>query len=162
MSLSRFIFPRLTPGFFIRIAVLAVATWLVGMFWLRPMVVDGESMEPTYAAHGFNVCVLTAYRSRPPARGDVVVLKYGGTRYMLLKRVLAFEGETVAFSNGVCVVDGRSLDEPYLVKNSGWNVPPRTVKPGNVYVMGDNRSVPFEVHVGGEISLARVAGRPLW
>jgi signal peptidase I len=162
MSLSRFIFPRLTRGFFIRIAVLAVSTWLVGMFWLRPMVVDGESMEPTYAAHGFNVCVLTAYRSRPPARGDVVVLKYGGTRYMLLKRVLAFEGETVAFSNGVCVVDGRALDEPYLVKNSGWNVPPRTVKPGNVYVMGDNRSVPFEVHVGGEIALARVAGRPLW
>ena len=162
MSLSRFIFPRLTRGFFIRIAVLAVSTWLVGMFWLRPMVVDGESMEPTYAAHGFNVCVLTAYRSRPPARGDVVVLKYGGTRYMLLKRVLAFEGETVAFSNGVCVVDGRALDEPYLVKNSGWNVPPRRVKPGNVYVMGDNRSVPFEVHVGGEIALARVAGRPLW
>ena len=162
MSLSRFRFPRLTRGFFIRIAVLAVSTWLVGMFWLRPMVVDGESMEPTYAAHGFNVCVLTAYRSRPPARGDVVVLKYGGTRYMLLKRVLAFEGETVAFSNGVCVVDGRALDEPYLVKNSGWNVPPRTVKPGNVYVMGDNRSVPFEVHVGGEIALARVAGRPLW
>lgn len=162
MSLSRFIFPRLTRGFFIRIAVLAVSTWLVGMFWLRPMVVDGESMEPTYAAHGFNVCVLTAYRSRPPARGDVVVLKYGGTRYMLLKRVLAFEGETVVFSNGVCVVDGRALDEPYLVKNSGWNVPPRTVKPGNVYVMGDNRSVPFEVHVGGEIALARVAGRPLW
>jgi hypothetical protein len=86
MSLSRFIFPRLTRGFFIRIAVLAVSTWLVGMFWLRPMVVDGESMEPTYAAHGFNVCVLTAYRSRPPARGDVVVLKYGGTRYMLVEQ----------------------------------------------------------------------------
>ena len=119
-------------------------------------------MEPTYAAHGFNVCMLTAYRSRPPARGDVVVLKYGGTRYMLLKRVLAFEGESVAFSNGVCVVDGRPLDEPYVVKNSGWAVPPRTVKPGHVYVMGDNRSVPFENHVGGEISLARVAGRPLW
>ena len=97
------------------------------------MVVDGASMEPTYAAHGFNVCVLTAYRSHPPARGDVVTLKYGGTRYMLLKRVLAFEGETVAFSNGVCLVNGKA-----------------------------NRSVPFEEHVGGEISLARVAGRTLW
>ena len=162
MSISRFIFPRLTRGFFVRLSVLAAATWLVGMYWLRPMVVDGESMEPTYAAHGFNVCVLTAYRSRPPERGDVVVLKYGGTRYMLLKRVLAFEGETVSFSNGACVVDGRPLDEPYVVKNSGWTVPARTVRPGHVYVMGDNRSVPFENHVGGEISLARVAGRPLW
>ena len=58
------------------------------------MVVDGESMEPAYAAHGFNFCVLTAYRSHPPSRGDVVMLKYGGTRYMLLKRVLAFEAGT--------------------------------------------------------------------
>ena len=145
-----------------RITLVAAVTWAVGTYWLRPMIVDGASMEPTYAAHGFNVCVLTAYRSHPPARGDVVTLKYGGTRYMLLKRVLAFEGETVAFSNGVCVVNGQPLDEPYVVKNSGWNVPPRTVKPGHVYVMGDNRSVPFEVHVGGEIALARVAGRPLW
>ena len=162
LSLSRFIFPRLTRGFFVRIALLAAATWLVGTYWLRPMVVDGASMEPTYAAHGFNVCVLTAYRSHPPTRGDVVALKYGGTRYMLLKRVLAFEGETVAFSNGVCVVNGQSLDEPYVVKNSDWNVPPRTVQSGHVYVMGDNRSVPFENHVGGEISLARVAGKVLW
>ena len=162
LSISRFIFPRLTRGFFVRIALVAAVTWLVGMYWLRPMIVDGASMEPAYAAHGFNVCVLTAYRSHPPARGDVVALKYGGTRYMLLKRVLAFEGETVAFSNGVCLVNGKALDEPYVVKNSGWTVPPRTVQAGHVYVMGDNRSVPFEEHVGGEISLARVAGRPLW
>ncbi|MBR4653584.1 MAG: signal peptidase I [Kiritimatiellae bacterium] len=162
MSLEYFIFPRLTRGFLVRLAILAAATWLIGMYWLRPMVVDGESMEPTYASHGVNVCVLTAYRSHPPARGDVVALRYGGMRYMLLKRVLAFAGETVSFSNGVCVVDGKPLDEPYVVKNSGWTVPPRTIRPGNIYVMGDNRSVPFENHVGGEISLRRVAGRTLW
>ncbi len=162
MSLLRFMFPRLTRAFFVRLALLAVGTTLVGVYWLRPMVVDGESMEPTYAAHGVNVCVMTAYRSHPPARGDVVALKYGGTRYMLLKRVLAFAGETVAFSNGVCLVDGRPLDEPYVALNSGWTVPPRKVRPGCIYVMGDNRSVPFENHVGGEISLARVAGRTLW
>ncbi len=162
MSLVDFLFPRLTRGFVLRIAFLAAATWGVATYWLRPMIVDGESMEPTYPAHGFNVCVLTAYRTHPPARGDVVTLKYGGTRYMLLKRVLAFEGETVEFRNGVCLVNGQPLDEPYVVKNSDWTVPPRTVKPGHVYVMGDNRSVPFENHVGGEISLARVAGRTLW
>ena len=59
-------------------------------------------------------------------------------------------------------LNGQPLDEPYVVKNSDWTVSPRTVKPGHVYVMGDNRSVPFENHVGGEISLARVAGKVLW
>ncbi len=162
MSFSEFIFPKLTKAFFARIAILVVITWLVGTYWLRPLFVDGESMMPTYSGRGLNVCLLTAYRSHPPARGDVVVLKYGGSRYMLMKRVLAFAGETVSFKDGICVVDGKPLDEPYVVLNSGWNVPPRTVKPGHIYVMGDNRSVPFENHVGGEISLARVVGKPLF
>lgn len=160
--LDRFLFPRLTVGFLLRVVLLAATTWFVGMRVLRPMVVDGASMEPTYAAHGFNFCNHLAYRSRLPARGDVVVLKYGGSRFMLLKRVLAFAGETVEFRGGVCFVDGKRLDEPYVVKPCSWTVPPHRVADGCVYVMGDNRSVPFENHVGGEIALSRIAGRPLW
>ena len=95
--------------------MLAGGTWLLGTRVLRPMVVDGSSMEPTYAAHGFNFCNHAAYWSHGPARGDVVILKYGGSRYMLLKRVLAFAGETVEFREGACLVDGKRLDEPYVV-----------------------------------------------
>ena len=126
------------------------------------MVVDGASMEPTYAAHGFNVCVLTAYRSHPPARGDVVALKYGGTRYMLLKRVLAFEGESVAFSNGVCVVNGQALDEPYVnYPNSpyGFEV---TVPEGQVAVMGDHRNCSNDSRQLGCFSIENIMGKALW
>ena len=119
-------------------------------------------MEPTYARRGFNLGNLLAFRRRPPRRGEVVLLRYGGQRWYLLKRVLAFAGETVEFRGGICFVEGRALDEPYVKKNAGWNVPPRKVAPGHVYVMGDNRSVPFETHVGGEIAVTRIAGRPLW
>jgi len=161
-GLSRFLFPRLTPGFVLRVVLLAGATWYVGAHVLRPMRIDGASMEPTYPSRGFNCCLLTAYRAQPPARGDVVALRYGGTRYMLLKRVLAFAGETVEFRQGACYVDGRKLEEPYVAKPCDWNVPPRKVAENCIYVMGDNRSVPFENHVGGEIARSRVAGRPLW
>ena len=160
--LSRFLFPRLSGWFLLRVALLAGATWYVGAHVLRPMRVDGASMEPTYPSRGFNCCLLTAYRAQPPARGDVVALRYGGTRYMLLKRVLAFAGETVEFRQGACYVDGRKLEEPYVAKPCDWNVPPRKVAENCIYVMGDNRSVPFENHVGGEIARSRVAGRPLW
>ena len=143
-------------------AILVAATLAIGRWALRPMVVDGASMEPTYASRGFNFGNLLAYRWNPPKRGDVVLLRYGGQRWFLLKRVLAFAGETVEFRNGKCLVGGRPLDEPYVKKPCGWTVPPCTVPQGCIYVMGDNRSVPFENHVGGEISASRIAGRPLW
>ena len=81
---------------------------------------------------------------------------------MLLKRVIAFAGETVAFEKGVCLVDGKPLDEPYVRLGCDWDIPPHKSRPGHIYVMGDNRSVPAEAHVGGEIAAARVVGRPLW
>ena len=137
----------------------------IGMYYLKPF--DGnnndlDTMFKDLRSRGFNFGNLLAYRKHPPRRGDVVLLRYGGERWYLLKRVIAFAGETVEFINGVCLVDGQAIDEPYVKLNAGWTVPPRKVAPNHVYVMGDNRSVPFEAHVGGEIAVSRIAGRPLW
>ena len=162
MTLREFFFPKLTRRFLIRLGVVAAVVFVVCKFALLPVVIDGESMLPTYSSRGFNFCNRLAYRRSGPKRGDIVILRYGGTRFMLLKRVIAFAGETVAFEKGVCLVDGKPLDEPYVRLDCDWDIPPRMVGPGHVYVMGDNRSVPAEAHVGGEIAAARIVGRPLW
>ncbi len=162
MTLREFIFPRLTPRFLLRLGGVAASVFAICKFVLLPVVIDGESMLPTYSPHGFNFCNRLAYRWSRPRRGDIVILRYGGTRWMLLKRAIAFAGETVAFENGVCLVDGRPIEEPYVRLGCDWNLPPTKIRPGHIYVMGDNRSVPAETHVGGEIALARVVGRPLW
>jgi signal peptidase I len=162
MTLREFFFPKLTRAFLIRLVVVAAAVYVICKFVMLPVVIDGESMLPTYSAHGFNFCNKLAYQWSRPKRGDIVVLRYGGMRWMLLKRVIAFAGETVAFEKGVCIVDGKPLDEPYVRLGCDWNLPPHLVGPGCVYVMGDNRSVPAEAHVGGEIAVARIVGRPLW
>ena len=162
MTLREFLFPRLTRRFLLRLGALSVAAYAICKFVLLPVRVDGESMLPTYSSHGFNFCNRLAYCRSRPKRGDIVILRYGGRRWMLLKRVIAFAGETVAFENGVCIVDGRLIDEPYVQLGCDWNLPPRKIRPGHVYVMGDNRSIPAEDHVGGEIAAARIVGRPLW
>ena len=62
----------------------------------------------------------------------------------LIKRVVGLPGDTVACcdAQGRLTVNGVSVDEPYL---RAGNVPSDqpfsiTVKPGNLWVMGDNRS----------------------
>ena len=50
MSLDSFMFPRLTRAFFVRLILLATTTWLVGMFWLRPMVVDVPEIDDAVRA----------------------------------------------------------------------------------------------------------------
>ncbi len=75
-----------------------------------------------------------------------------------LKRVVAFPGETVEFKDGVLFVNGQPLQEPYVNGPCNWNLPPREVEPGQVYLVGDNRSMPMEQHDFGQTSERRIVG----
>ncbi len=81
---------------------------------------------------------------------------------MLLKRVVALEGERVEFRDGRLFVNGSEMDEPYVNYPSDWNLPPRVVGRNSVYVVGDNRNVPMEGHLFGQTSIHRIIGGPLW
>ncbi len=81
---------------------------------------------------------------------------------MLLKRVVALEGETVEFRDGKLFVNGGEIDEPYVRGPYHWNLAPRQVGQDRVYVVGDNRSMPVKSHTFGQVSRQRILGRPLW
>ena len=73
-------------------------------------------------------------------RFEVVAVRFAGKRVMLLKRIVAFAGETVEFQDGKLYINGREINEPYVTYRSNWNLPERTVKPGKVYVHGWKQS----------------------
>ncbi len=152
---------KFTAGNLIRLAVIALASWLIFGYLLLPCVIDGPSMQPTYSGKGINFCNTLPFFFRQPQRGEVVIVRYG-LKKMLLKRVVALAGETVEFKNGKLLVNGRELDEPYVKLPSDWNLPPRLVEDGSVYVVGDNRSMPISVHIFGQTRLKNIAGKPLW
>ena len=146
----------------IRIAVVAAVTVLVCLFILRPMVISGGSMMPTYSSRGFTFGFLPYFKLYDPQRQQIVILKHAGFNNFLLKRVLAFPGETVEFRNGVLYVNGRALDEPYVKYECDWNMSRREVPGGKIFVLGDNRSMPMANHMGGMIDRSRLAGVPIW
>ncbi len=119
-------------------------------------------MWPTYSDGSMNFCFTLSYLFREPGRNDVVTIRLAGKRVMLLKRIVALEHDTVAFHDGRLFVNQKAVAEPYVSGPCDWNLPPRRVKTGHVYVVGDNRGVPMEMHHFGQTPVYRIAGVPLW
>ena len=157
-----FLLPPLTKRFFVRILIIAIAAYLFFSYICLPLQIKGNSMEPTYPSRGINFCWRLRYLFSEPRRHDVVVVRFAGSKVMLLKRVVGLEGEQIEFRHGKLLVDGDPLEEPYVVYPCNWNLPPRKVDKGCVYVVGDNRGMPIENHYFGQASMERIMGGPVW
>lgn len=160
--LKSFFFPAITPAFVLRLMAVAAAAAVLFGFVLTPFRIHGQSMAPTYRDGAVNFCNRLRFLWTPPQPGDVVAIRMAGDRLVLLKRVVAVEGDVVEFRAGRLFVNQQAIHEPYVLAPHPWTLPPRWVKPGHVYVVGDNRRVPLHVHLFGQTPLDRVLGGPLW
>jgi signal peptidase I len=161
-KIRQFFFPSLTYGFLIRASTVALSAYLFFSYILIPIRIEGISMEPTYRTGSINFCWRLNYLFSQPKRRDVVAVRLAGTRVMLLKRVVALAGERIEFRDGKLWVDDKLIDEAYVRYPCHWNLPPRQIQEGYVYVVGDNRSMPIEDHHFGQAPIRRIIGVPLW
>jgi signal peptidase I len=151
----------------LRLLLVIAAIFLLRAYVLLPIRVDGPSMLPNYREHSINVVNRLAYLHREPRRGDVVAIRYSGvSRFsgksvMLMKRVVGLPGETIEFTNGKLVVNGRPVDEPYVKNSCTWDFRPNHWQLGDdeYYVVGDNRSMPYEDHIQGSARREKIVGR---
>lgn len=123
--------------------------------------INGNSMYPTLK-NGERVLVekVSGWASEFK-RGDVITLKYPkDISKNYVKRIIAFENETVTIRSGNVYVNGKKLDEPY-VKNveSYENLPSVTVPEGYLFVMGDNRPASFDSRRWGFLPKGYAYGR---
>lgn len=160
--LKKFLFPKPTPKYLLRLGIIAVSAFIFFKWICIPARIHGRSMEPTYRDGGFNFCWRPAYLFSKPKKSDIVMVRFAGNKVMLLKRIVALENETVEFKNGKLFINAEEANEPYVKYSCDWNLPPRKVEKGSVYVIGDNRDMSIEEHLCGQTSLKRVAGKPLW
>ena len=158
----QFFFPPLTRKFLIRVSLVALFAYLFFSHLCIPLRIRGSSMEPTYRNGSFNFCWRLRYLFSKPKRHDIVVVRFAGKKVMLLKRVAAMEGEQVEFREGKLLVNRKEIDEPYVRNPCNWNLPPRQVEKGCVYVVGDNRNMLMKYHRFGQTSIKRIVGAPLW
>ena len=160
--INKFLFPKINQKYLMRILIVTVTALIVFKYLLIPFRIQGDSMWPTYRDGRMNFCFTPAYLFSSPKRNDVVTIRLAGNRVMLLKRIVALADDTVAFKNGRLFVNQAPVQEPYVTGPCDWDLEPRRVKPGHVYVVGDNRSVPMERHQFGQTPVRRITGVPLW
>jgi signal peptidase I len=161
-KIRHFFFPSFTLKFLIRVAAVAVSAYLFFGHLFTPLLIKGHSMEPTYRDGSFNLYWKWRYLFSKPKRHEVVAIRLAGSKVMLLKRVVALEGERVEFRHGKLFVNEREIGEPYVRYPCDWDLPPRQVEKDCVYVVGDNRNMPIENHLFGQAPLKRINGTPLW
>lgn len=149
----------------IRIAVLVAVCLVTFKFILLPIRVEGISMQPTYHTGQVNCVNRLAYLFHKPQRGDIVSVRLSkpdglaSPSVMYMKRIIGLPGETVAFHGGRVFINGKPLDEPYVKFPCDWEHAPIQCGPDQYYVVGDNRSMPFELHMQGRVERDRIVGK---
>ncbi len=140
------------------LALGATAASLPGWGSYRTVTQPSEAMAPTVRV-GQEVVF---GKELTPLRGDVVLVRldHGET----MSRVLAVGGDTIgcpASARGGCdevVVNGKPLDEDYLRGRATAPFAMRTVPPGSLFLLGDNRDAANDSRYLGPVSRSALRG----
>ncbi|NLA36805.1 MAG: signal peptidase I [Actinobacteria bacterium] len=151
-------------------AALAVQTWVVQLYQI-----PSESMYPTLKPRDRVVVNKLAYRVGSVERGDLIVFRRPESERdapdqpeQMIKRVIGVAGDVVEAREGVVYVDGTPLNETgadgYLSSSviTANLAHPVTVKPGHVFVMGDNRESSRDSRFFGPIKEDEIIGRAVF
>jgi signal peptidase I len=151
------------------LGALAAAALAARRARLEPMLVRGGSMRPTLdPGHRIAVAPLV----RPPARGDLVVLRSPRStgapprgspdpsgQVEVVKRVVGLPGERVRLRSGQLEVDGRAVPEPYLAAPPSGGDLELELGPAQYLVLGDHRAASTDGRDFGAVGADALVGR---
>lgn len=132
------------------ILVLSIIFFIVHHFFFAPVMVDGDSMEPTVSDGNY----LLLNKFSDIERFDIVVFPppdEEDTQY--IKRVIGMPGDTVEYQNDVLYLNGEATEQSFLEENPSGEASyyssgdfslltllgEEVVPEGQYFLMGDNR-----------------------
>jgi signal peptidase I len=127
--------------------------------------IDGPSMQPGLHTGESVVVNELAYLFGNPQRGDVIVLHPPSSPdQQYIKRIIAVPGDTIQITDTAVIVDGVTLNEPYLnptgdSTNVAGDLPPTTLAAGDYFVMGDNRNNSTDSRFFGPVERQAIVGQ---
>lgn len=160
------------------VVVALVVAFLLRTFVIATYSIPSGSMEPTLQVGDRIVVDKLSYHLHGVDRGNIIVFSTppkedcaGPPVANLVKRVIGLPGETISLSGGDVLINGRLLAEPWLPASQRGRTYPGPspeayalhhafkVPSGDVYVMGDNRTLSCDSRYWGPISESTIVGK---
>jgi len=166
---------------FIKIIVAALfIALLIRSFILQPYIIPSESMLNTLQvgdrlfvtkfSYGIHLPFIEKeiFSLGEPEIGDIIVFPFPEDKSVdYIKRVVGLPGDVVELRDKQLIRNGEIVREPYVIHTDNGtsyhrdNMHPRTVPPGKVFVMGDNRDRSEDSRFWGFVDKDTIHGKAL-
>jgi len=138
---------------------------VVRTYWLETAVVISGSMKPTLQVDCRLVVDHRAALHGTWKRDDIVVFtdppNWPPDTY--IKRIIAIPGDVIQIDNGVVILNGKVLSEPFVAgKQIRQNYGPWQMGPGQYFMMGDNRNDSEDSRDHGPVADRDIHGRAIF
>jgi signal peptidase I len=139
----------------------------------RSYSIPSSTMEPTLLVGDYLVSDPRYYRSHKPQRGDVVIFTYPLDRTkVLIRRVIALEGESIEIRDKQIYVDGRKIEDRFAARRESTamasdfspddSMGPVLIPSGFVFVLGDNKALGLDSRSWGPLDVRDTIAKPLY
>jgi signal peptidase I len=147
-----------------------IIAFFLRTFVAEPRFIPSDSMVPTLAKGDRLVVEKVSYHFHPPHVGDIVVfsppdlLQAQGydPNQAFIKRVIGTTGDIIEVKNGQVYRNQNPVQEPYILENLRYRLPPLQIPPGHLFVMGDNRNNSNDSHIWGFLPQDHVIGQAIF
>lgn len=158
-------FGRTLLVIFIMVAIIFTLSWALREFVFQAYEIPSGSMEQTIKTGDMVFAEKVSKNFSKPKAGQIVTFQDpNNDGRILIKRILATEGQTVDIKNNKLYIDDEEINEPYVNKlptsklTSSKIQYPYVVPEGEVWVMGDNRTNSQDSRYFGSIPESTIIG----
>lgn len=141
------------------LSALILAMFII-TFVMQAFFIPSESMRPTLEIRDRILVNKLIYRFRDPKRQEIIVFRYPvQPKRKFIKRVIGVGGDNVEIIKGQVLINGKPLEEDYILSKGYSNYGPVIVPKDNYFVLGDNRNNSEDSRFWGFVPRENVIGQ---
>jgi signal peptidase I len=144
--------------------IVAVPLIFILQFAFQNYLVESSSMAPSYKSGDHVTSTGVRLGSFPPfgspGRGDIVVYQLPSyPKHHHLMRIIGLPGDRVRINEGVVILNGKVLDEPYVDNKSHESIAERVIAANSYFMLGDNRVESQDSRTWGDLPREQVVSK---